>query len=183
MSTESDNASAFGISGSGGWLVGGALGGAVGAAAFGLLMWLFDPDAVAVAIPAIYGLELTGIVGWGIHIAHGIVLGLIFGFIVTRKSVLGILRTDVETEALSRTGMLLRLVGAGFVFGIAIFAVLPLAVLPVWVQTVGGGAVGDFPTAAIETLLGHLVFGTVLGLVFAAIVDLDDRPTGRPLED
>lgn len=182
MSTTSDNPTASGLSGTGGWLVGGILGGAVGAAAFGLLLWLFDPDIIGAAIPSIYGLDLTGIVGWAIHIAHGIVLGLLFGFLVTRESVLGILRTDVETEALSRSGDALRLVGAGFVFGLAVFAILPLLVLPVWAETMGGTA-GEFPTSAIESLLGHLVFGTVLGIVFAAVTDLGDRSTGRPLEE
>lgn len=184
MSAESSNAAAFGISGATGWLVGGTVGGALGAAAFGLLMWLLDPAIVEVAIPAVYGLEPVGVVGWGMHIGHGVVLGLIFGVIITREAVLGVLLTDVETESLSRTGVMFRLVGAGFVFGLAIWAILPLLVLPVWVEAAGvGGEVGDFPTDAIESLVGHLVFGTVLGLVFAATVDLYGRSDERPLEE
>lgn len=184
MSAESDNATAFGIGGASGWLVGGAVGGAVGAAAFGVLMWLLDPAVVEVAIPSIYGLEPVGFVGWGIHVAHGIGLGLVFGLLVTRDPILGILLTDVETEAVSGIGAMARIVGAGFVFGLAVFAILPLLVLPVWAEAgAAGGDVGDFPTAAIETLLGHLVFGTVLGIVFAVTVDLHGRTADRPLED
>lgn len=67
-------------------------------------------------------------------------------------------------------------------FGLAVWAILPLLVLPVWIETTGGGA-GDFPTAAAESLGGHLLFGTILGFVFATIVDLSDRPTKRPLEE
>lgn len=181
MSTETDTSSAFGISGSTGWVVGGVVGGAIGAVAFGLLMWLVDPAAVAVAIPEIYGLEPVGAVGWGIHIVHGIVLGLVFGFLITRRPILGVLRTNVETDALSQTSVGVRLVGAGFVFGLTVWAILPLLVLPVWADAMGGGA-GGFPTAAAESLMGHLLFGTVLGLVFATIVDLSDRQTGQPLE-
>ena len=182
MSTETDDASTFGISGTSGWFVGGTAGGAVGAAAFGLLMWLFDPAVVAVAIPEIYGLEPVGIAGWGVHIAHGIVLGLVFGWLVTRDPILGILRTDVETDILSQTGMTLRLVGAGFVFGLAVWALLPVLVLPVWAATIGGTA-GGFPIAAIESLVGHLLFGVVLGVVFATTADLSEQPSGQPLED
>ncbi len=183
MSTTTETASAFGLSGATGWVVGGAVGGALGAAAFGLVLWLFDPVIVEAAIPSVYGLETEGVIGWGIHIAHGVLLGLIFGVLVTREAVLGVLRTDTETEALSGAGIVLRVVGAGFVFGLAVFAILPLLVLPVWTDVGGAGAqVGDFPTAAIESLLGHLVFGLVLGIVFALTVDLEGRTDARPLE-
>lgn len=182
MATEYDDTSGFGIGGTAGWLVGGALGGVVGAAAFGLLMWAFDPDVIAAAIPAIYGLDPVGVVGWGIHAVHGLGLGLVFGFLVSRETVLGVLLTDAETEALARTGGMLRLVAAGFVYGLAIWAILPLLVLPVWAGTVGGTG-GEFPTAAVESLLGHLLFGTVLGLVFAVTADVSDYSGRRPLED
>lgn len=184
MSTESSNVASYGLSGTVGWLIGGALGGALGAAAFGLLLWLFDPDIVTAAIPSIYGLELTGVAGWVIHIAHGIALGLVFGLLVTRGPVFGLLMTDAETDVLSNAGVVLRLVGAGLVYGLALFAILPLLVLPVWTGSIGAsGAAGDFPTAAIESLVGHLVFGTVLGIVFATTVDVRDRSYSHPLED
>ncbi|WP_049924024.1 hypothetical protein [Halopiger djelfimassiliensis] len=182
MSAESENTSTIGIGSRKGWPIGGALGGAIGAAAFGVLMWALDPEIVSVAIPAIYGLDPVGVVGWGIHIAHGIVLGLVFGFLITRRPILGIVQTNPETEALSRTGLMLRVVGAGFVFGLAIWAILPLLVLPVWLETIGTGAAADFPGAAVQSLVGHVLFGTVLGIVFAATIDFDDRAVDTPLE-
>ncbi|MEY7847601.1 hypothetical protein AB7C87_00135 [Natrarchaeobius sp. A-rgal3] len=175
MSTESDTASTFGISSQWGWSIGGALGGAIGAVAFGLLMWLFDPDILTAAIPAIYGFEPVGIVGWGIHILHGAVLGIVFGFLVTRDLILGAVTMSPDTDALSRTSIRIRIVAAGFVFGLAIWAILPLLVLPVWLETLGTGAAGEFPAIAVESLFGHLLFGTVLGIVFALSVDLSDR--------
>lgn len=177
MSTESNTITTFGLSGSVGWLVGGALGGAIGAAAFGLLLWLFDPGIVEATIPAIYGLEVTGVVGWLIHLAHGVVLGLVFGVLVTREPVFEILRANAETEALSDAGIALRLVGAGFVFGLAAWTILPVLILPVWAGAMGGAS--DFPIVGIESLLGHLLFGTVLGVVFAATVDLRGVSTDR----
>lgn len=181
MSGESDTTAAFGLSGNTGWLVGGALGGAIGAIAFGIVMLLLDPDVLEAAIPAIYGLEPAGLLGWGIHIAHGIVLGLVFGLLVTRPSILGMLRTDVETDVLSRSGIILRLIGAGLVYGITVWAILPLLVLPVWIDAVGGSGAELISGAAAGSLLGHALFGVVLGAVFATIVDLRDRNPDTPL--
>ncbi len=178
-----DTTTAFGIDSSWGWPIGGALGGAIAAAAFGLVMWLMDPEILAVAIPAIYGLEPVGVVGWTIHVAHGVVLGLLFGFLVTREPILGIVATSTETEALSRTGIALRVVGAGFVFGLAVWAILPLLVLPVWLEALGVEAAADFPATAVESMIGHLLFGTVLGLVFAVTIDFRDRPARSPFEE
>ena len=183
MAPDTQNTSLVGIDSTWGWPLGGALGGVLGAAAFGLLMWAFDPDVLAAAIPAIYGLETVGVVGWTIHIAHGVVLGIIFGFLVTRQPILGIVKTTAETDALSRTGVMTRVVAAGFVFGLAIWAILPLIVLPVWIEALGAQAADDFPATAVESLLGHVLFGIVLGLVFAVTIDLGDRPARSPFEE
>ncbi|MFC4246612.1 hypothetical protein ACFOZ7_06330 [Natribaculum luteum] len=175
MSAESDTATGFGIASRFGWPIGGALGGALGAAAFGALIWLIDPAVVEVAIPALYGLGPGEIVGWGIHLFHGAVLGIVFGFLVTRDVVLETLRTDVETDALAESGNWLRLVGAGFAYGLAVWAILPALVLPIWVGRAGVDAAAAFPAVAVDGMIGHAVFGLVLGLVFAATVDLQDR--------
>lgn len=175
MSAERDTATAAGIGGAIGWPSGGALAGAVSAVAFGAFMWFLDPEIFAVAIPAIYGLEPVGAAGWGIQVAHGIVLGVVFGFLVTRDPILGTVRTNVEAASVSRTSVWLRIVAAGFVFGLAIWAVLPLIVLPVWTEVIGTEAAGEFPRAPAESLVGHVLFGTVTGIVFATAVDLPDR--------
>ncbi|WP_222919749.1 hypothetical protein [Natrinema sp. SYSU A 869] len=180
MSSESNTMAASGLSGDTGWLVGGALGGAIGAIAFGIVMWLLDPDVLTAAIPALYGIEPAGFIGWGIHIAHGAILGIVFGLLVTRPLLLGVLRTDVETDVLSRTGIVFRIVAAGFVFGLAVWTVLPLLVLPIWIRTVGGSGAEALTSVAAGSLLGHLLFGTVLGVIFAAAVDLRDRTSADP---
>lgn len=178
MGTASSTLATVGFTGRLGWAVGGILGGAVGAVAFGLLVWVVDPAVLESAIPAIYGLEPAGVTGWAIHIGHGVGLGLIFGLVATRRPVLSMLTEDVETDALARTGIVSRIVGLGFVFGLAVWAVLPLIVLPVWVEVAGMGGEGEFPVVAVESLLGHLVFGVVLGIVFATTVDVSDRIDG-----
>ena len=183
MGTETESASAFGVESPLDWTIGGGLGGALGAVAFGVLLWLLDPEIVAVAIPAIYGLEPTGVVGWTIHVVHGVVLGLVFGLLVTRRPILQFVQMSAETEALSQTGMWIRTIGAGFVFGLAIWAILPVLVLPAWAEAFGAEGAGAFPTAAVESLAAHLVFGLVLGLVFATTVDLRDRAADVTFEE
>lgn len=183
MSTETDTErSTFGIDSAWGWPIGGAIGGALGAIAFGVLLWLSDPAALRGAIPAVYGFEPAGVVGWLIHVAHGAILGLGFGFLVTRQLVLGALRTDVATDALSGTSLLLRFAAAGFVFGLAIWTILPMLVLPaVSAATASDAAV--FSNIVVESLVGHLLFGTILGAVFAVVVDPTDRSARDPFAE
>lgn len=128
-------------------------------------------------MPAIYGLESAGTLGLGIHIVHGIVLGLLFGLLVTRPTVLGVLWTD----ALSRTGIIIRVIRAGLTFGLTVWAILPLLVLSLWVDAVGGSGAELISGAAAGSLLGYALFGVVLGAVFATIVDLHDRNPDTPL--
>lgn len=167
------------------WPVAGALGGIVGAAAFGALLWMAEPQALAAAIPAAYGLPAVGILGWTIHLAHGAILGIVFGLLVTRRPILGTLQANVETDALARTGLGARMIAAGFVYGLAIWAVLPLIVLPAVAGAVDpvAAAIADFPAAASESLLGHLLFGTIIGAVFAATIDLRGRDDGDVLDE
>jgi hypothetical protein len=46
----------------------------------------------------------------------------------------------------------------------------------------GGGGAETFPSAPVGSPVGHLLFGTVLGAVFATIVDLHAPFAERPLE-
>ncbi len=182
MGTDTEQTTAFGLESRWGWPIGGALAGGLGAAAFGVFMWTLDPELLAVAIPAIYGLSPEGVLGWGIHVLHGVVMGIVFGYLVTRESILGIIKSRPDTEAISRTSIAIRTVAAGFVFGLAIWAILPLIVLPVWIEALGGAAAAQFPAAAVESLVGHLIFGIVLGLVFAITMDLSEQPARSPFE-
>lgn len=183
MSAESDNTSDFGVRSSLGWPVVGAIGGAAGAGALGLILWLIQPEAIEAAIPAAYGFDPSSVLGWAIHLGQGAVLGIIFGFIVTRSVILGVLRTDVETDPLSGTSDTTRVAAAGVVYGLAIWSILPALILPALTDAIGGQAAGEFPAVALESLAGHILFGIVLGLVFAMFVDLTDRSSGEPLEE
>lgn len=172
MSTESEERSGYGIGGAYGWPIGGVLGGLVGTAAFGLLLWVTDPEVLETTIPGLYGLDPGGLTGWLIHLAHGAVLGLLFGFIVTRDAVLGALLADVETPALSGSSDTLRFVGAGLAYGLAVWTILPLLALAAPTGVAQPGALGEFPSFALESMIGHALFGIILGAVFAAVVDV-----------
>ncbi|WP_049928015.1 hypothetical protein [Halopiger goleimassiliensis] len=170
MSNETATPTGYGFGGSLNWLLGGAVGGLVGSAIFGALLWLVDPTIVTDDIPAIYGLE-PGTIGWGFHLLHGLVLGSIFGFLVTRGPVFGTLTADVETGFLARMGLGTRLALAGFVYGLAVWAVLPMIAQSL-LLVLGGAGEPAFPVAAFESLLGHLLYGLLLGALFSLFVDV-----------
>lgn len=147
----------------------GAVGGLVGAAAFGALMWLVNPEFLRSSIPAFYGLEPRGLLGWSVHLLHGVVLGLVFGAIVSRDVAREAL-IPADAEDLGPTGVGLRLVGAGVAYGIAVWALIPVFVLPAVSQSGGADRWGILSISGVESLAGHAVFGLVLGLVYAALV-------------
>ncbi|APW99983.1 hypothetical protein CHINAEXTREME_01945 [Halobiforma lacisalsi AJ5] len=165
--------------GTGNWLFGGAIGGAVGSLLFGLVLWLVDPTIVTEAIPAIYGIEPTGTAGWTFHLAHGLVLGVVFGALISRGPILGTVTADVETGFLASMGNGLRFALAGMVYGLAIWAILPLIVVPAWAG-IGGIEEPGFPVLAFESLLGHLLYGLLLGGLFSAVADT--APKARDAE-
>ncbi|AXR76546.1 hypothetical protein [Natrarchaeobaculum sulfurireducens] len=168
MSNELATPTEYGFGGSLNWLIGGAVGGVVGSALFGLVLWLVDPAVVTDAIPAIYGLE-PGTIGWGFHLVHGLVLGIVFGVLVTRDVIFGTITAGVATDAIDELGLGTRLALAGMVYGLAVWAILPLIGQSI-AFTVGGDP--SFPVAAFESLLGHLVYGLLLGALFSVFVEV-----------
>lgn len=186
MSNQVETASDHGYGGGLNWLIGGAAGGLVGSALFGALLWLVDPAIVTDGIPSIYGFE-PGAIGWAFHLLHGLVLGTVFGFLVTRGPILGTITADVATDAFARLGLGARLALAGLVYGLAVWTLLPLIAQSVLV-TAGGVADPGFPVAAIEILGGHLLYGLLLGALFSLFVDLEpeaddaDAPFEEPDE-
>ena len=152
------------------WLLGGIVGGLVGAVGLGALWWVTAPNLITTSIPAMYGLEETTMGGWLIHLAHGATLGIVFGLILQTGPLAQTLRSEVETPVLAGLGIGGRVIATGFVYGIAIWAILPMLVMPLWLGTIGSPDAPLAPDVAIETLIGHVLFGVILGAVYAAIV-------------
>ena len=155
MSATTEAARPTGLA-SGSWRAG-TVGGIVGAAVMGALMLATADDGgpLAVAIPSLYGLAPPASVGAGlfVHISHGAVLGVVFAAIA-------------GAAGLDSTG---KTVGAGVGWGVVTWAVLAAVVMPVWLGAVGSPANPPLPNFAPPSLLWHVVYGLVLGGVYAGV--------------
>ncbi|MFC3957493.1 hypothetical protein [Halovivax cerinus] len=176
MSTQMDTRARRGLGGTLNWLVGGAIGGLVGSAVFGAILWLVEPTIVREDIPAIYGVD-PGSIGLLFHLIHGLVLGIVFGFLVTRDPVLGTLSADVETDAIAAMGMHTRFALAGFVFGLLVWTLLPVISQSILIAVSGGGE-SVFPAAAFSSLVGHVLYGFLLGWLFSIVVAVGPAAAG-----
>lgn len=141
---------------SGNWQAG-VLGGIVGSLVMGALVLAMNAPTLAVAIPSLYGLAPPPNPGLGmvVHVSHGAVLGVVFAALV------GAL--DVEGAA--------RRVGLGVAWGVATWVGLAALIMPVWLSAVGSPASPPFPNFAPPSLLWHVVYGGVLGGVYAVTAD------------
>lgn len=141
---------------SGSWQAGVA-GGIVGALAMGVLIFAMNSATLAVAIPSLYGLAPppTPGIGMVVHVFHGAVLGVVFAGIV------GTL--EIESSG--------KIVGAGVAWGVVTWIVLAALLMPVWLSAVGSSASPPFPNFAMPSLLWHVVYGLVLGVVYAGLED------------
>ncbi|WP_090383851.1 DUF6789 family protein [Natronobacterium texcoconense] len=131
----------------------GTVGGIVAAIAFGILMSIQTPAVLEMGIPAMYGLE-GGLVGWTIHVAHGAVLGVVFAALVSTTN-----------RDLTPRGTL----AAGLVYGLVVWALLAVLVMPVWLSTVGFEMAPAFPNVDTMSLMGHAIYGIVLGAVYVVL--------------
>lgn len=139
----------------------GVLGGIVGAVAFGLLLITSHPGRpIEVAMPTMYGFSPnSGAIGFAIHLAHGAVLGVVFAALVELSG----LRATLDDN--------LKLGLAGLVWGLVTWVLLAALLMPVWLDAVGSPASPPFPNFATDgatiSLVGHAVFGVVLGIVYS----------------
>lgn len=171
MRSQTDTLAERGVGGRWNWLIGGAVGGFAGAALFGIVLWAVEPTVVTEEIPELYGFDGDGLTGVGFHLVHGVILGTVFGFLVTRNPVLGTLTADVETPFIATMGPNLRMVGAGLVYGIAIWVLVPGVILTIVVSV--GDTSDPLPWASIYNLVGHLLYGMLLGGLVSVFTDIE----------
>ena len=133
--------------------IAGGIGGLLGGIAFGLLMQIMMPEVITVAIPALFGLS-GGLTGWGIHLINSVVFGLVFGLAVSLR--------PLREFADSRTTV--GLVGLGY--GAVVWVVAAGLVMPIWLAAVGFQGAPPLPNLTVMGLVGHLVYGLVLGLSY-----------------
>ncbi len=123
----------------------------------GALIVAMNRATLAVAIPSLYALAPppSPVSGFVVHVSHAAVLGVAFA------GVAGAL--GVRSSA--------RLVGLGIAWGIVTWVGLAALLMPVWLSVVGSPASPPFPNFALPSLLWHVVYGVVLGGIYAAVAD------------
>ncbi|MFB6154859.1 MAG: DUF6789 family protein [Haloferacaceae archaeon] len=137
--------------------VGGAVAGLAGGVLMGAVLTVQMTPVVAAAIPALYGLSgLTA--GWVVHLFHSAVLGLVFAAALRAEPRLA------ETRA--------RAAGSGVAYGVVLWVVLAALVMPVWLGAVNFPGTPPFPNFNPLSLVAHVVYGAVLGVVFPSVADL-----------
>ncbi|SFR32627.1 histidine kinase [Halogeometricum limi] len=131
---------------------GGVVAGVLGGIVMGALMVMQMRPVLEVAIPSMYFLS-GGLAGFTIHVAHGAVLGVGFAAVA---GALGTLSTG-------------KSLGLGIAYGAALWLVLAVFVMPVWLSAVGSPANPPLPNISTTSLVGHVVYGAVVGLAYPAV--------------
>jgi hypothetical protein len=132
----------------------GTLAGIVAGVVMGVMLTTQMTPVIENAIPAMYGLS-GGLAGWVVHVSHGAVLGVAFA---------GVL--DATSGGEWSTA---RVAGVGLAFGVALWVVLAVLVMPAWLQAVGFAGAPSLPNVNVQSLVGHVVYGLVLGGTFAVL--------------
>lgn len=155
MATETSTANATKTVGST-WKAG-AIGGIAGGLVFGVMMTMMMPEIMAGAIPGMYGFGESPAAGWVLHLFHSVVLGVVFAAIVAAKP-------DIAAS----TG---KSLGTSVAYGVVLWVVLATFVMPAWVGAMTPMA-PPVPNVNPMSLVGHVVYGAVLGAVFPALTEL-----------
>ena len=136
----------------------GVAGGLVGGLVFGAMMSVLTPGVLEMAIPAMYGVGgPAGTVGWVIHMAHGAVIGVGFAGVANLRPGLG--------------GSIGPSLGVGAGYGLLVWVALAVIAMPIWLGAVGFPGAPPLPNVGVESLVGHVVYGTVLGGVYATVAN------------
>ena len=133
---------------------GGALAGAVATVATMAVILPVEPSLFSETIAGMYGQEGLITVGIGAHLVHGTLFGILFAGVLSDPGIVGI------------TKWLWRTVVAGIIFGLLLAVMATGFVLPAWTQFVGLSNPPTMPYVTGTLLAWHLLYGTVLGLIF-----------------
>jgi hypothetical protein len=123
----------------------GALGGLLGGLAFGVMMQMMD---MLPMVAMMVGSESV-IVGWGVHLAISVTLGIGFGLVSVRGF-----------------GSWGRGIATGVGYGVVWWVLGALLAMPARL----GMPVFALDTMAWQSLMGHMVFGAILGAGAVAVV-------------
>ncbi|ERG94619.1 DUF6789 family protein [Haloquadratum walsbyi] len=158
MSTQAETANSSQANVSDGKWKAGVIGGIAGAVVMGAAIIMMNTPTLAVAIPSLYTLAPPANVGLGlfVHLSHGAVLGVIFAALTS----------------LGQFSGLGARVGIGALWGVITWAGFAALVMPVWLSVIGSPASPPFPNFAPPSLLWHLIYGVVLGVIYDVSEDM-----------
>jgi riboflavin transporter FmnP len=142
------------------------LGRAVVAGVVGGIVFGIPLQFVIERMPAIGALYTGGdpsvAVGWVAHLIHSAIFGLVFGLLTEADAIARLMRDNVGIAGF---------VGLGY--GVVLWSINIAFVWPVWLDAVGfpPAAEWSIPFLAPKPLMGHLIYGVTLGVVFYYLVD------------
>ncbi|UWG48926.1 putative membrane protein [Halanaeroarchaeum sp. HSR-CO] len=138
------------------WVTGG-VSGLFGGVAMGVLLQMMMTPVITTAIPAMYG--TNGLVaGWIIHLFNSVVFGLAFAGAVVYLPGL----SDYADRVTTSTGL-------GVAYGVLLWIGAAAIVMPIWLGAVGFPNAPPLPNFNPMSLVGHVVFGAILGALFPAL--------------
>jgi uncharacterized membrane protein YagU involved in acid resistance len=124
----------------------GVIGGLVGGVAFGILMQATD---MLPMVAMLIGGESVAM-GWLVHLFNSALFGAIFGLLLGRWA------TSYAAA-----------VGLGLVYGVVWWVLGALLIMPSWLGM--SKMIFELNTMAWQSLVGHLIYGLLLGLVYASV--------------
>lgn len=136
---------------------GGALSGFVATVVTGVVIVVTDQSVLYDAIAGLYGQQGNLLVGWAVHLVHGMLFGALFALILTDPGLYHL--TDWRWKTLL----------AGIVYALVLAIAGAGVIMPMWLQILGYPSPPSFPFVTTAILLWHLVYGTILGVLFSYI--------------
>lgn len=133
----------------------GAVAGLAASVVMAIAITAMDLGTLRGAIAGLYGFRGSLLAGFLAHVVHGTLFGVLFAGVLSDP---GLYRVE---------RWLWKSVLAGAVFGVVLAVVAAGIIMPIWLGLVGFPTPPAFPNVSAATLAWHLVYGTVLGGVYA----------------
>lgn len=119
----------------------------------GVLLSVLMTPVIEGGIPALVGLS-GGLAGWVVQLSIGAVFGVLFAALVRLTPL-----SAYADEPLS-------LLGVGLAYGAVLWIVAAGIVMPIWLSAVGFPMAPPLPNLNPMSLVAHLAFGAVVGLLY-----------------
>lgn len=123
----------------------------------GLVIMVMDFELLRTTIAVLYGQEESLIIGWIAHLVHGSLFGLLFAVLLSEPNLARLYQR------------MWKIVAAGIVYGVVLTVVAAGIIMPIWLGAVEYPRAPSIPNITVTSLIWHVVYGIVLGVVFSLI--------------